>query len=257
MPIFQRNFRNWISWAGMVLAASALFAFFFLFAIDQFAGRHNPYLGILAYLVTRAFFLGGIVLTVFGAFIQWRRQRHALRVATPLALKIDLSRPRDRRILAIFATFSVGFLFVTAVGSYETYHYTESAQFCGQTCHLPMEPEAIASQQTAHARVECAACHVGPGAAAYFKTKLNGVNNFITRFRNDYDRPIHVTEANPRPAQAICEQCHWPNNTSAPARTPTNIISPTKRTLRLRFVSSKCMAAVTRPMVRKAVFIGT
>jgi len=210
MPSFRRNFRNWISWAGMVLAASALFAFFLLFAIDQFAGHRNPYVGILAYVVAPAFFLAGIALTFLGALLQWRRERHALRAAAPLTLKIDLSRPRDRKLLAIFATFSVGFLFVTALGSYQTYQYTESAQFCGQTCHLPMGPEAVTAQHTAHARVECASCHVGPGAAAYFKTKLNGVKQLYHTVRNDFDRPIRITSANPRPAQAICEQCHWP-----------------------------------------------
>jgi NapC/NirT cytochrome c family, N-terminal region len=210
MPSFQRHFRNWISWAGMVLSASALFAFFLLFAIDQFAGHRNPYVGILAYVVAPGFFLAGLALILFGALLQWRRERHAVRVAAPLTLKIDLSRPRDRKILAIFATASVGFLFVTALGSYQTYQYTESAQFCGQTCHVPMGPEAVTSQHTAHARVECASCHVGPGAAAYFKTKLNGVKQLYHTVRNDFDRPIRITAANPRPAQAICEQCHWP-----------------------------------------------
>jgi nitrate/TMAO reductase-like tetraheme cytochrome c subunit len=53
-------------------------------------------------------------------------------------------------------------------------------------------------------------CHVGPGAAAYFKTKLNGVKQLYHSVRGDFDRPIHVSEANPRPPLAICEQCHWP-----------------------------------------------
>ncbi len=206
----MRHLRNWISWAGIVLAASALFAFFFLFAIDVFAGHRNPYVGILAYVVAPGFFLAGIVLALLGALLQWRRERHAVQVAAPLTFKIDLSRPRDRKLLAIFAIASVGFLFVTALGSYQTYQYTESAQFCGQTCHLPMGPEAVTSQHTAHARVECASCHVGPGAAAYFKTKLNGVKQLYHTVRNDFDRPIRLPAANPRPAQAICEQCHWP-----------------------------------------------
>lgn len=210
MPFLSR-FRNWISWTGLVLAASALFAFCLLFAIDLFAGHRNPYVGILGDVVAPFFFLAGVLIALFGALLHWRRERRALRAATPLTLKIDLSRPRDRKILAIFAAASVIFLFVTAVGSYQTYHYTESAQFCGQTCHVPMEPEAVASQQTAHAKIECASCHVGPGAAAYVKTKVNGVKQLYHTVRNDYERPIRMTAANPRPAQAICEQCHWPD----------------------------------------------
>jgi nitrate/TMAO reductase-like tetraheme cytochrome c subunit len=205
---FKRLFRNWLSWAGIVLAASALFAFFLLLAIDQFAGHRNPYVGILAYVVAPFFLLVGVALILVGAFFQRRNERRAARGAKPLV--IDLSRRRDRRILAVFAASAVAFLFVTALGSYQTYQYTESVQFCGQRCHLPMEPEFVASQHTAHAKVECVACHVGPGAAAYFRTKINGVKQLYHAIASDFERPIYVTAANPRPAQAICEQCHWP-----------------------------------------------
>ena len=206
---FRRNFRNWLSWSGMVLAASALFAFFLLFGIDLFAGHRNPYVGILAYAVAPLFFILGIFLTFLGALIRWRTRRHAVRAAEPLAIKIDLSRPRDRRILALFIVASVGFLFLTALGSYQTYQVTESVQFCGKACHLPMEPQFVAYQHTAHASVDCVACHVGPGAAAYFKTKVNGVKQLYHTVRNDFDCPIHL-RTDMRPAQAICEQCHWP-----------------------------------------------
>ncbi|HEY8835976.1 MAG TPA: NapC/NirT family cytochrome c, partial [Chthoniobacterales bacterium] len=207
---FKRLFRNWLSWAGMVLGASALFAFLLLIAIDQLAGHRNPYVGILAYVVAPAFFLLALFLIAVGVFFQWRAERKATRAAAPLVLKIDLSRPRDRKVLAIFAACSVAFLFMTALGSYQTYQYTESVQFCGKTCHLPMEPQFVASQHAAHAKVECVSCHVGPGAAVYFKTKINGVKQLYHAVRNDFERPIYTTAANPRPAQAICEQCHWP-----------------------------------------------
>jgi len=52
---FRRHFQNWLSWAGMVLAAAALFAFVLLFAIDFFASAKNPYAGILAYVVAPFF----------------------------------------------------------------------------------------------------------------------------------------------------------------------------------------------------------
>jgi nitrate/TMAO reductase-like tetraheme cytochrome c subunit len=207
---FRRNFRNWLSWSGMVLAAGALFAFFLLFGIDLFAGHRNPYVGILAYVVAPLFFILGIFLTFLGALIRWRTRRRAVQAAEPLAIKIDLSRPRDRRILALFVAASLGFLFLTALGSYQTYQVTESVQFCGRACHLPMEPQFVAYHHTAHASVECVACHVGPGAAAYFKTKLNGVKQLYHTVRNDFDRPIRLAPANARPTQAICEQCHWP-----------------------------------------------
>ncbi len=207
----KRQFRNWISWTGLLLSASALFSFLLLFAIDQFAGHRNPYVGILAYLVVPGFFLLGIILTLVGVLFQRRSERREARGARALVINIDLSRPRDRKILGVFVAGAVALLFVTALGSYQTYQYTESVQFCGKSCHVPMEPEFVTSQHTAHARVECVACHVGPGAAAYFKTKINGVKQLYHTVANDFDRPIRVTAANPRPAQAICEQCHWPS----------------------------------------------
>ena len=207
---FRRNFRNWVSWSGLVLAAGGLFSFFLLLAIDLFAGHPNPYVGILAYVIAPLFFLVGIFLTLLGALIRWRTRRRAVRAAEPLAIKIDLSRPRDRKFLAVFGAITVLFLFLTAVGSYQTYQLTESVQFCGKACHVPMEPQFVAAQHTAHAKVECVACHAGPGAAAYFKTKLNGTKQLYHTVLNDFDRPIYVTASNPRPPQAICEQCHWP-----------------------------------------------
>ena len=135
-----RNFRNWLSWSGIVLAAGGLFSFFFLFAIDFFAGHPNPYVGILTYVVAPLFFVAGIFFTLLGALIRWHTRRRAVRAAEPLAIKIDLSRSRDRRILVLFVAGSVGFLFLSALGSYQTYQFTESVQFCGQACHGVMKP---------------------------------------------------------------------------------------------------------------------
>ncbi|HWM25316.1 MAG TPA: NapC/NirT family cytochrome c [Chthoniobacterales bacterium] len=206
---FRRHFHNWVSWAGAVLAASAIFAFLFLLAIDLTAGERNAYVGILAYLVAPGFFVLGLVLMGLGALLHKRAERRRGRREHHV-FTIDLARPRDRRVLAFFALGSVGFLFLTALGSYETYHYMETVEFCGQRCHVPMEPQFVAAQHTAHAKVLCVECHVGPGATAYMKTKLNGVKQLYHAVKGDFDRPIFVSEANPRPAQQICTQCHWP-----------------------------------------------
>src|ERR1051325_2539826 len=117
---FRRHFQNWLSWAGMVLGAAALFAFVLLFAIDLFAPAKNPYIGILAYVLAPFFFFLGLALTVSGAILHKRQERRATkREKNHHILQIDLSRKRDRRILAAFALGAVGFLFLTALGSYE------------------------------------------------------------------------------------------------------------------------------------------
>src|ERR1041385_8202917 len=150
---FRRHFQNWLSWAGIVLTAAALFAFVLLFAIDLFAPAKNPYIGILAYVIAPFFLLLGLALTLFGAILHKREERRASKHEKKhRILQIDLSRKRDRRILAAFAFGAVGFLFLTALGSYETYQYTESVDFCGKRCHVPMEPQFVAAQHTAHAQ---------------------------------------------------------------------------------------------------------
>src|ERR1044072_8150059 len=132
-PSFRRHFHNWTSWAGLFPAASALLAFLFLFAIDLFAAHPSPYVGILAYLVAPLFFLLGCFIALIGALLARRRERRAHKKLQPLTLHIDLSRPRDRRVLAAFVVGAVGFLFLTALGSYETYHSTQSGEFCGKS----------------------------------------------------------------------------------------------------------------------------
>lgn len=207
---FGRLLRNWLSWSGLMLSLGGVFAFLFLLGIDLFAGHRNPYVGILAYVVAPLFFLIGLFLTAIGVFIRWWQQRRAVSVAAPLILRVDFSSKRGRRVLTAFGAVSVVFLFITALGSYQTYQMTESVEFCGKACHVPMEPQFVAAQHSAHAKVECVACHVGPGAAAYFKTKINGVKQLYHTVRNDFDRPIRMGEGTPRPPQMICEQCHWP-----------------------------------------------
>ena len=72
---FRRHFQNWLSWAGMVLAAAAIFAFVFLFAIDFFAPVKNPYIGILALRHRTVFSPFGLALTLLGAILHKREER--------------------------------------------------------------------------------------------------------------------------------------------------------------------------------------
>jgi len=205
-PRRPSHLRNWLSLAGIVLAASALFAFVFLLAMEMFASHGNPYMGILTYVVAPFFLFSGLFLIGWGYWLQ-RRQMPG---TAPHALTVDLSRQRDKRILVVFILGTVGFLLLTAMGSYQTYHIAESNQFCGQACHGPMKPEFTTYLNSPHARVGCVECHVGPGATWYFKSKLNGVHQLIATITDDYRRPIGTPIKNLRPAQETCEQCHWP-----------------------------------------------
>ena len=206
----RQHWRNWLSLAGAILACSAFFAFLFLFAIDFFAHHGNPYMGILAYVVAPAFLFLGLLLIALGAWLHRRRQRQKEPGQRADPFSIDLSRPRDRKVLFAFVGAALLFLLATSLGSYQTYHYTESVHFCGQACHVPMKPEFTAYLNSPHARVQCVECHVGGGATAYVKSKLNGVHQLYGVISGTYHRPINTPVKNLRPAQETCEQCHWP-----------------------------------------------
>lgn len=202
--------RNWLSLAGGVLTISAFFAFVLLFAVDLMATHANPYMGILAYVVTPMFLFAGLAMVITGYVIETRRLRKGLpEKEGALVLNINLSRQRDRRLLIGFVGGSLGFIFLTAFGSYETYHLMETNNFCGETCHTPMEPEFKAYQHSAHAQVDCVACHIGPGTTAYIRTKINGVKQMYHAVVGDFDRPIKINNPNLRLAQETCQTCHW------------------------------------------------
>jgi hypothetical protein len=201
-------FRNWMSLTGLVIMLGGLFSFFLLFLIDALAHGSNPYIGVLTYLVAPTFLVIGLILTVIGLLLRRRKFIKAAGVAP--SLQIDLARPHDRKVMAIFLGGSVVFLLIAAMGSYHTYHFTESTTFCGQTCHKVMEPELTAYQHGPHARVSCTECHIGPGATWFVKSKLSGTYQVYAVMAKKYPRPIPTPIENLRPAQETCEQCHWP-----------------------------------------------
>jgi len=207
-PRHSSIFRNWLSLTGLVVVVGSLFSFFLLLLLNALAHFANPYVGILTYLVAPVFLIIGLFLALLGAFL---RHRQVAKKAGPLPpLRIDLTRPRDRRLLGFFLAGSVLFLLISALGSYQTYHFTESVSFCGQACHSVMKPEYVTYLNGPHARVSCAECHIGKGASWYVRSKLSGTYQVYATVSDKYPRPIPTPVKNLRPAQETCEECHWP-----------------------------------------------
>lgn len=202
--------QNWISLSGIILAASSFFAVLFLIAMDLIRGSENPYMGILTYIVAPAFLVLGLLLLVTGALLERRHRHHLAPGEVPRNLRIDFNIPHHRRVFVIASVITVIFLLMTAFGSYQTYHFTESVQFCGMTCHAVMKPEYTAYKNSPHARVTCVECHIGSGAGWFVKSKLSGSYQVYAVLANKYPRPIPTPVKNLRPAQETCEQCHWP-----------------------------------------------
>ncbi|MBN1284014.1 MAG: NapC/NirT family cytochrome c [Anaerolineae bacterium] len=102
-----------------------------------------------------------------------------------------------------------GFLFVFFIGVYELVHVTESTGFC-ISCHDVMNPEATTHQTSPHAHTDCGTCHIGPGIINKFANKLRSVRYLWYYPLELYERPLASPPTTLRPAQVVCEQCHWP-----------------------------------------------
>lgn len=206
--LFPRLVYNKTSVAGLALTAiTAVTILFFLFV----GGPHqNPYLGILVYMVLPPFLLVGVLLIPIGMARQWKRVKKYGEEIIPSWPLIDLNNPKHRNAVIVFVVVGVIYAALSVIGAYQSYHYTESVAFCGETCHTVMKPEHVAYQSSPHARVACVACHVGEGAGWYVKSKLSGAYQVYAAAFDKYPRPIPTPIKNLRPAQETCEQCHWP-----------------------------------------------
>ena len=182
----RRLFRNYISLIGGILAGLSFIVNVFLLFLDFLSPTQNPYVGIITYMILPGVTLTGLGLVFGGAALRFfQLRRGAVVVELP---KLDLSNPRHR--YALFGTFLTIILFLglSAVGGYESYHYTDSVAFCGTTCHTVMEPEYTAYQNSAHARVACVSCHIGPGAEWYVRSKINGAYQVYSVLFDKYSR---------------------------------------------------------------------
>src|SRR2546423_3769076 len=181
-----------------------------LFLLDVTDTPNNPSLGFFTYIIFPSLLAFGLALVVLGALLERRRRRRLAPGKIARYPSFDLNDPRRRRNFLGFLAALFIFLFASAFGSYRAYEYTESVQFCGQTCHTVMNPEFTAYLASAHARVKCVECHVGPGADWYVRSKLSGAYQLYSVTFNKYPRPIKTPVHSLRPAQETCEQCHWP-----------------------------------------------
>lgn len=205
-----RSYYNLLSFIGTAIAGISLFMIIYLFAVAYLFEHSSSYLGLFIYIILPVFLVIGLLLIPVGMLIDLRkrkRKKDYLQKAWPI---IDLNVSKNRNAIIIFAIGSLFFLFLTGMGSYEAFHYTESVEFCGTLCHEVMEPEYIAYQNSSHSRVACVDCHVGSGADWYVRSKLSGLRQVHAVLTNSFDRPIKTPISDLRPARETCEECHWP-----------------------------------------------
>jgi nitrate/TMAO reductase-like tetraheme cytochrome c subunit len=144
--------------------------------------------------------INGLILCPVGMLLRRRR----LRNKSPVW---EISTRHAYQFLAI--TFFL-ILPILGVASFRGIEFTDSAEFCGTICHN-MDPQYTRYQQSPHARVTCAGCHIGPGPGAFVKAKVSGLRQVYFTALDAFPRPIPPAITELRPARETCEQCHWPS----------------------------------------------
>jgi nitrate/TMAO reductase-like tetraheme cytochrome c subunit len=202
--------QNWISLIGATIAVISLFMIIFLFSVTVVLEQRAAYLGLVIYILLPAVMIVGLILIPLGMILKIRKEHKTGKIEKTIWPKIDLNNLQHRNAFFVFSIGTSVFLFLSAIGSYEAFHFTESNTFCGTLCHSVMHPEYTAYQHSPHAKVACVECHVGPGANWYVRSKLSGLYQVYATVANVYPKPIPTPVSNLRPARAVCEQCHWP-----------------------------------------------
>lgn len=119
-----------------------------------------------------------------------------------------LATRRSRLRLLLTALGAALVLFVLFVAAVTALDYSESTAFCS-TCHV-MNPEVTVHKASPHARTNCGTCHIGPGVQAALAAKVENARYLWVYPLNLYERPIPSPIKSLRPAEVVCEQCHWP-----------------------------------------------
>jgi hypothetical protein len=202
---------NLISLAGMILALTAAGLIIAFLSYQAMTGTEQPYLGLMTYFLFPGMLIFGLALVPLGAFIVREKKRRAVVEETiPPFPRVDFNDPHKRHLFIFFLVASVGFVLIVSIASLKGFEFTESTTFCGELCHVVMEPEHVAWSNSPHAKVKCVECHVGPGAAWYVKAKISGMRQLYAVVFHTYPSTIQTPIENLRPARDTCEQCHWP-----------------------------------------------
>ena len=192
---------DWLATAGAIIVTTTAIVFL-TFVFQSFT---SPYYGILIFVILPALFVFGLLLVPLGVLRCSRRIGGIAKIT-----QYELSGQRAGRVLGVVALLTVVNVAIISAASYRGFHYMDSNEFCGTVCHTVMIPQYTAYQDSAHSRVACVNCHIGPGAKWFVQYKLSGIGQLVAVTANNYHRPIPAATRSLRPSQDTCEQCHWP-----------------------------------------------
>ncbi|UCG62243.1 MAG: NapC/NirT family cytochrome c [Candidatus Zixiibacteriota bacterium] len=202
-------YRHPLAAVGGALFSAGVFLFLILLVYDLTSPVDNPYRSLVTFVIAPFIITMGFLLFLLAIWIQVRNARKRGE-SVKFNLSIDPTDPNYMRNLWLFLGLSAVLIFLVIYSGTKAYEATDSVAFCGETCHVVMEPQNITYYNSAHAKVPCVECHIGPGASFYVKSKVDGIRQLFATALNTYSRPIETPVENLRPAQETCEECHWP-----------------------------------------------
>lgn len=204
--------RNPLAIAGVTIATGAAVVFVVLLIASLSGLFTNPYAGLVIFVAIPIVATFGGALIPLGMWRQrrWLKQHPDAESDWPVW---DFRDARVRRLaVALVALAAVNGTIMLLAG-YSSLHWMDSPAFCGQTCHTPMHPQFAAWQSGAHARIACANCHIGEGAAGFVHAKLNGVHQLLSVSTDSFARPIPAGAIPPTGGfNATCQTCHQPTS---------------------------------------------
>jgi hypothetical protein len=209
--------RHPLAIAGVLLTTASAVVFIAL-VIAVLAGLFdNPYAGLVVFVAIPAVFVVGLLLIPAGMRLQRLKLMRDPDVVDEWPV-VDFRLPRVRRTALLIAALTAANIVILLLAGYGGLHWMESPTFCGQVCHTPMQPQFAAWRDGPHARVACARCHIGAGAAGFVHAKLAGVRQLVQVATNSYPRPIPPGADMPPGARVTaCSSCHQPGRVDGDA----------------------------------------
>jgi nitrate/TMAO reductase-like tetraheme cytochrome c subunit len=195
---------HWLTMLGLALGITAISTWLFVLPTELHGSVENPYKGAVLYVILPFVLAAGVGLAATGIVLGRRRIRRRLE-----ALTVDRRTSLQRLILFLAITIGVNLVVGTQL-TYRAVEYMDTPQFCGATCHS-MRPEYLGHQDSPHASVACAECHVAPGVGGWVEAKMNGTRQLWQTFTDSAPRPIPSALESGRlvPSSETCERCHW------------------------------------------------
>lgn len=206
--VVRSLYRHPLAAVGGSLIVAGCFIFAVLVVLDLTADTENPYRSLITFVAAPAVILIGLVIFFIGVRVQIAHAR-ARGEEVRFNLRVEPTNPTFVRNLWLFAGLSLLFVAVVAFAGFQGFEATDSTAFCADTCHTPMTPQATAHETSAHARVDCVECHIGPGGASWVRAKFDGIRQLWGVMTGEFDRPIPTPIENLDAADVLCESCHW------------------------------------------------